>query len=194
MVNSTNFKHGTASSYARHKCRCEQCTNAYVSYHAAYRARTIDIRQARDRALHALNRDRDNAARRARYKANAEQERINASRRYRENIESRRAKQAEWGQRNKPLRQAARARRKALKRSAGIFVVTARDWSRLCARFDHRCAYCGERKPLTQDHVVAIVRGGKHSIGNLVPCCVSCNASKGPKLLTEWRLWQSKMT
>jgi len=52
-----------------------------------------------------------------------------------------------------------------------------------------RCSYCkivivGQYH---FDHIVPIARGGKHVRENLCVACVSCNLSKGPKLLTEWK-------
>jgi 5-methylcytosine-specific restriction endonuclease McrA len=78
-------------------------------------------------------------------------------------------------------------RRRARKAKAGIYQITERDWRRLVARFDHRCAYCGEARPLTQEHVIPLARGGRHAIGNLLPVCSPCNSSKNQKLLIEWR-------
>lgn len=45
-----------------------------------------------------------------------------------------------------------------------------------------RCVYCGTVHPadeLTVDHVQPQVKGGDHSEGNLVACCVPCNMEKG---------------
>ena len=55
---------------------------------------------------------------------------------------------------------------------------------------DLRCAYCGV-KAQTWDHVYATVRdthfsGFGHRLGNLLPCCKSCNSSKGNK---DWDLF-----
>lgn len=66
-------------------------------------------------------------------------------------------------------------------------LVTERDWRRLTARYDHRCAYCGKQGPLTRDHIVPLHRGGRHAIGNLIPACRACNGSKSALLLIEWR-------
>lgn len=74
-----------------------------------------------------------------------------------------------------------------LREGADASQVTARDWRRLIARYDGRCAYCGEVAPLTRDHIVPLSRGGRHSIGNLIPACRRCNGSKGARLLVEWR-------
>lgn len=51
-----------------------------------------------------------------------------------------------------------------------------------------RCAYCdttmtGQPDP---DHVVPISRGGRNDLGNIVPCCHSCNADKCDMTLDEW--------
>jgi len=43
------------------------------------------------------------------------------------------------------------------------------------------CYYCGKKFPrheLTMDHIVPIVRGGKSTKGNIVPCCKACNNAK----------------
>lgn len=65
--------------------------------------------------------------------------------------------------------------------------VSKRDWDRLVNRHDGKCAYCGTKSKLTQDHVVPISRGGKHSIGNILPVCRSCNSSKKNALLIQWK-------
>ena len=79
------------------------------------------------------------------------------------------------------------ARRRARKTGNGVFLVTNRDWRRVLLRYDYRCAYCGEATELHQDHLIPIARGGRHSIGNLVPACIVCNGSKGARLLIEFR-------
>jgi 5-methylcytosine-specific restriction endonuclease McrA len=48
------------------------------------------------------------------------------------------------------------------------------------------CAYCGRNKAETWDHVIGLVKNQKfygygHTIGNLLPCCQSCNSRKGNK-------------
>lgn len=61
------------------------------------------------------------------------------------------------------------------------------DWQRTLHRYRFRCAYCGESGLLTMDHVVPISRGGRHSIGNVVPACGPCNFGKHTSLAIEWR-------
>jgi 5-methylcytosine-specific restriction endonuclease McrA len=49
------------------------------------------------------------------------------------------------------------------------------------------CAYCGTvGKPLQRDCVLAISRGGRYSIDNVVPACRSCNTSKCNDEVTGW--------
>jgi 5-methylcytosine-specific restriction endonuclease McrA len=51
------------------------------------------------------------------------------------------------------------------------------------------CHYCGKTFPpeeLTMDHILPVVRGGKSTKGNCVPCCKSCNTEK--KYLTPAEL------
>jgi hypothetical protein len=53
-----------------------------------------------------------------------------------------------------------------------------------------RCVYCDGRAQ-TWDHLIGLVknselRGYGHQIGNLVPCCKSCNSQKGSK---DWQLF-----
>ena len=68
--------------------------------------------------------------------------------------------------------------------------LTVEQWRDVCERFDNRCAYCGvhedvlkiiHHQGLTMDHVIPLSKGGEHSIENIVPACLSCNAGKGAK-------------
>ena len=49
------------------------------------------------------------------------------------------------------------------------------------------CAYCGESDlPLQRDCVMALSRGGRYTLDNIVPACRSCNASKCNDEVTGW--------
>jgi 5-methylcytosine-specific restriction endonuclease McrA len=49
------------------------------------------------------------------------------------------------------------------------------------------CAYCGAADtPLQRDCVLAISRGGRYTIDNVVPACRSCNTSKCNAEVTGW--------
>ena len=49
------------------------------------------------------------------------------------------------------------------------------------------CAYCGAvDKPLQRDCVMALSRGGRYTLENIVPACGSCNTSKCNYEVTGW--------
>ena len=59
------------------------------------------------------------------------------------------------------------------------------------------CHYCRKSfsyKDLTMDHLVPLVRGGRSSKDNLVPCCKACNNLKKSMLPLEWEEFLEKMT
>lgn len=90
-------------------------------------------------------------------------------------------------------KRSARARR-ARDRQVETCTITERDWRRLVDRYRGCCAYCGVKATLQREHVIPLARGGRHSIGNILPACGYCNTSKGPRLLTEWRQRPSRDT
>jgi 5-methylcytosine-specific restriction endonuclease McrA len=49
------------------------------------------------------------------------------------------------------------------------------------------CAYCAAADtPLQRDCVLALSRGGRYTLENIVPACRSCNASKCNAEVTGW--------
>lgn len=51
----------------------------------------------------------------------------------------------------------------------------------------YECSYCHEGVGKYHiDHIKPLAKGGLHTISNLTIACVSCNCSKGAKLLEEW--------
>ena len=73
--------------------------------------------------------------------------------------------------------------RKLRIQQAGLFLVTPKDVKKIMS---NPCLYCGAASKHL-DHIVPLSRGGRHSIGNLAPACVSCNQKKYNKYLSEWR-------
>jgi len=88
----------------------------------------------------------------------------------------------------KPERRAATfARYQSQKFGTECKEVTARDLARLINRWNGLCAYCQEAPYHDLDHIFPLSRGGRHSIGNLLPACRSCNLHKTNSLIVEWR-------
>ncbi|HTI75392.1 MAG TPA: HNH endonuclease signature motif containing protein [Mycobacterium sp.] len=81
----------------------------------------------------------------------------------------------------------ARAARKRKRRiSAVVNDLTADQWAAIKAAWNG-CSYCGASdKPLQRDCVMAISRGGRYTIDNVVPACASCNTSKCNEEVTTW--------
>jgi len=49
------------------------------------------------------------------------------------------------------------------------------------------CAYCADTTaPLQRDCVLALSRGGRYTLTNVVPACGSCNSSKCNDEVTGW--------
>lgn len=60
------------------------------------------------------------------------------------------------------------------------------EWSAVLDFFNHECAYCGAKDGLEQEHIIPVNDGGTYRIGNIVPSCRKCNASKGAKSVDGW--------
>jgi hypothetical protein len=64
--------------------------------------------------------------------------------------------------------------------------LTDDEWSALQEAWGG-CAYCGVTdRPLQRDCVLALSRGGRYTLLNIVPACGSCNASKCNAEVTAW--------
>ena len=65
--------------------------------------------------------------------------------------------------------------------------LTPEQWDALKAAWHGRCAYCGaESTTLQRDCVLALSRGGRYTLDNIVPACRSCNTSKCNEEVTTW--------
>ena len=79
---------------------------------------------------------------------------------------------------------AARKRKRRLDRVEND--LSADQWAALQAAWGG-CAYCGESgSALQRDCVLALSRGGRYTLANIVPACRSCNASKCNDEVTGW--------
>ncbi|MFI5498059.1 HNH endonuclease [Nocardia asteroides] len=80
-----------------------------------------------------------------------------------------------------------RAARKRKKRMARVtHDLTDAQWDALKTSWAG-CAYCGSpAAALQKDCVQAISRGGRYTLGNVVPACASCNSSKCNVEVTTW--------
>ncbi|ANJ28215.1 nuclease [Agromyces aureus] len=64
--------------------------------------------------------------------------------------------------------------------------LSAEQWEAMTAEW-RGCAYCGAiDRALQKDCVQPVSRGGRYTLGNVVPACGACNASKSNDEVTSW--------
>lgn len=59
------------------------------------------------------------------------------------------------------------------------------EWIALKNKYDNRCAYCGEKKELTKDHIIPLSESGTDFINNIQPLCRNCNSKKWKKIVKK---------
>lgn len=91
-----------------------------------------------------------------------------------------------WAKRVFACRTAHTKRRLAMYRT-NVMTLTREQWATIQRRYDYRCAYCHQHKPLTQDHIVPISQGGFHTHVNVIPACQPCNSKKGNRPAFKYR-------
>ena len=95
---------------------------------------------------------------------------------------NREAARAHWRKyyqtdRGKLLHRLQESKRRALEANAEND-FTWEQWGYLLEAWNGQCAYCGSEENITIDHVVPISAKGGHTMGNVVPACLSCNSAK----------------
>jgi 5-methylcytosine-specific restriction endonuclease McrA len=86
---------------------------------------------------------------------------------------------------NKP-RQARAAKRRQRRMKRVVHDLSVEQWSALQEAWGG-CAYCAaDDAPMQRDCVLALSRGGRYTLTNVVPACGSCNASKCNDEVTGW--------
>ena len=90
-----------------------------------------------------------------------------------------------WTENNRSLLTIKEQRRRARERQLPS-TLTAVQWNQIKEEFNGECAYCGEKKPLTQEHFMPLSKGGEYTHNNIIPSCQSCNSSKGATNFLEW--------
>lgn len=153
--------------------RCNACLKAYRANY------------------HAKNRGTENAANRLRANANRDAVRASGREYYRNNRRKCLSSASVRHANNPELSRIRAGRRRAVLRGAIIgdqqvvsaFYAFVKNSGRLL------CYWCGaitKRQERHVDHIVALARGGSHSIENLCCSCATCNFSKGSKPQEEF--------
>ncbi len=82
-------------------------------------------------------------------------------------------------------RRARAAKRRKRRMQRVVHDLTDTQWSALVAAWG-AFAYCGSPDDLQRDCVLPISRGGRYTVGNVVPACRSCNTSKCNGEVGRW--------
>lgn len=83
-------------------------------------------------------------------------------------------------------RRARAAKRRKLRMDRVENDLSGEQWTALKEAWGG-CAYCGAvGRPLQRDCVLAISRGGRYTLDNIVPACGPCNTSKCNDEVTAW--------
>lgn len=158
-------------------CKRARGAAAKARKRAAFSSEEREAQRAYDREWAAAHKDRIKAKNRRQYLADPERYALQRD---------------EWRKRNPgrhlELMLLQQGKRRAAKRSADSRKVSAEDIAKMFQMARGCCFYCQRKAVLTIDHIIPLVRGGRHAIGNLAPACEKCNKSKGALLLVEWRI------
>jgi 5-methylcytosine-specific restriction endonuclease McrA len=202
-----------ADAFPKGHRRCKECAKVYLRDY--YRENKERLNE-QTRQYHAQNKEHVNEISRQYYEANSARIIENVRRwneakpekrreYYARNIEAIRARDRErrqahpekkaakdkkWRKSHPVHRQVAQVRRRARKRAAAGSHTVA-EWRALVRTFEGRCVCCGKHcgfSKLTEDHVIPLDWGGSNDIGNIQPLCNPCNARKGNRHATDYRI------
>lgn len=185
-----------------HLCRnkpiavCKECKKAYGRQYYIDNKETVKVKRAVYQKAHLAEQYVHNQAWR---KRNVEKVREAGRRQYANNVEHHRAVKNAWREANvekiKAIQRTHRLNnlekfaekqhiRRAKMRLNGVYQVSAKELVKL---YSSPCIACGTTEQVTIDHIIPIARGGRHSIGNLQPLCLTCNSSKNARTMAEWK-------
>ncbi len=146
-----------------------QCKTCVLKAHVLYRK--MNLSTIRNRAKELYPRYREAAIARA-VKWNTE------------NKERRKEIKKKWREANLPL--VNHLRKNYIYREKGAEGSHSQEEYQIKLQIFHgKCAYCQVRQATSKDHVIPLSKGGSNYIDNIVPACISCNSSKGNKLLNK---------
>jgi 5-methylcytosine-specific restriction endonuclease McrA len=158
----------------------------YTAYNREYYLKNRERIIARSKAYSEANREQVRAKGRQRALRDKEKNNERAKQWYLANKELMKARAVAWKKAN-PDKVRANTRDYATRKRKALGSFSTKDYIKLLNRYLGLCAYCGVNKANSIDHVLPLSRGGTNYIGNILPACGSCNYSKGPRTLVEWR-------
>lgn len=144
-----------------------------------------EIVQERGRKYYQANKEKV-TKRNDEYRQNDRESYLERNRKYYlANRESIAIKESKWRKENKDKVNTWTNQRRALRRGLPS-TLTAIQWEAIKQHFNNTCCYCGEEKPLDQEHFVPLSEGGEYTRDNIIPACRCCNSSKSNKPFGIW--------
>jgi len=156
--------------------KCKDCQRAY-------KMQNSDRIKGQRKLYYQNNKEQFSKSWKLRYETNPELIKQRSAKWRKENPERFAQQMVSWRLRNPEKHNEAGQKRRARRKANGVFTITKKELKRL---YSSACFYCGAKEQITLDHVLPIALGGRHSIGNLVAACRSCNTSKKDTLLIVW--------
>jgi 5-methylcytosine-specific restriction endonuclease McrA len=150
--------------------KCRTCYNAYMREWSRANKETVNARVLR---YYYANHEAKKLERKAWYEANTAK--------HHETV--RKWKETHPDRLRTIRRRGNHVRREQLKQN-GAFLIRIKETEKL---YNSSCFYCGSRENIQLDHIVPISRGGRHSVGNMLPACSDCNHSKYNRFIMEWK-------
>jgi len=202
-------KGGKFGTRAKCKVCCAKATKNYrmrnpnysAEYSKSYRQRFPEKSKANNKNFresnpnyaknyHAEHRETELLRSKMKYWNNVEKESLRKKKFRQDNPEVLRERNKQYRANNPEIIRAKAQRRRARLLQNQTFQVSKKELKKLYAS---ECFYC-HNEAQTIDHLVPIVRGGSHGIGNLVAACNHCNFSKAGKTVMEWRIWKLRLS
>jgi 5-methylcytosine-specific restriction endonuclease McrA len=179
-ANPEKFKAINARNYAKNP-------EKKLAQNKAWKENNKERVREENRKWRENNRDKERERQALQYKENKEDIDTKNRKWAKEHPEEIRKMQLRYNRKHPEKVSAHNASRRARKLGAKICDLTDDQWADILELYNGHCAYCMcTDKPLTQDHIIALDRGGNHTASNVVPACKSCNSSKGTKSVVEW--------
>lgn len=156
-----------------------------------YASKNKDKIREYSRQWRELNKETNLPKKRAYHYANRERI-LNKARQYHHaNKERNNRKRMEYHRAHPECLLNASAKRRALIRKNQINPAGIKEWMREMRGLPFvRCHWCGTKvsgSDIRFDHVIPIIKGGSHTIGNICASCQECNSSKHDSFPNEWQ-------
>jgi 5-methylcytosine-specific restriction endonuclease McrA len=97
-------------------------------------------------------------------------------------LQKKQAKDKKYRSTHKEQRRLAARLRRAHRKKCWIHDLTDVQWEEILQAYHYRCVYCDRKfraTLLTREHLTPVSKGGAHTVVNVVPACLSCNARRG---------------